>query len=51
MFVTSSTTIIAFLATAISKILPIMTYGIFAAFSIFGCYLYCAIAFPAFLSW
>jgi len=51
MLITSCTTIISFLATAISKLLPIMTYGIFAAFNIFASYLLVITAFPAFLVW
>lgn len=49
MLVTSSTTVIAFLATAISKLMPIMTYGIFAAINITVNYLLVITIFPAFL--
>lgn len=51
MLITSCTTIIAFLATAISKLVPIMTYGIFAALCILACYLQIISVFPAFLVW
>lgn len=49
MLVTSTTTVIAFLATAISKLMPIMTFGIFAAINIAINYLLTISLFPAFL--
>lgn len=49
MFITSSTTVISFLATAISKIMPIQTYGIFAALNIATNFVLVITYFPAFL--
>lgn len=49
MFITSLTTVIAFLATAISVLLPIFTYGIFAAINIATNYVLIITLFPAFL--
>lgn len=51
MLITSSTTIIAFLATAISKLLPIMTFGIFSAINIAINYILIITFLPAFLVW
>lgn len=49
MLITSATTVISFLATAISKLLPIRTYGIFAALNITTNYLLIITIFPAYL--
>lgn len=49
MLITSMTTVFAFLATAISVIMPIMTYGIFAAINILVNFILVITLFPAFL--
>lgn len=49
MLITSATTIISFLATAISKLMPIKTYGFFAAITIATNYILVITIFPAFL--
>lgn len=51
MLVTSSTTIFAFLATAISPLLPIMSFGVFSAINILVNYLLTISLLPAFLVW
>ena len=51
MAVTTFTTIIAFLATAFSPIMPISAFGIWAATVIFVNYMFMITYFPACLSW
>lgn len=49
MLVTSTTTVIAFMATAVSKLLPVMTFGIFAAICIVILFTLTVTFLPAFI--
>lgn len=51
MFITSMTTVISFLATAITPIMPIMAFGIFAAITISLNYILTITVFPCLLVW
>jgi len=51
MFVTTSTTVVSFLATALTPIMPIMAFGIFAALTIFLNYVMVVCIFPCLLVW
>eukprot|EP00164_Ancoracysta_twista_P001242 GFYU01001629.1.p1 GENE.GFYU01001629.1~~GFYU01001629.1.p1 ORF type:complete len:1046 (-),score=368.07 GFYU01001629.1:102-3239(-) len=50
-FVTSATTTLAFLATAISDIMPISSFGIFASFMVVGVYILSITVIPPAVVW